>query len=149
MARRCVNLLSALREGGDVDLKEVESLLEEFKKKLDPPRTPTRRDTLQCSVCKELIFPQNSVPRFWDYMVEDRVWFEEAGFKSNEMACLPCLEYHLERPLELKDFTNAPCNNVIRYMLYRQRYGRTETILNMGSAYLRTTTKEAKEIYKP
>jgi hypothetical protein len=48
-----------------------------------------------------------------DYMVRDAVWVK-AGMKPRGFLCLGCLEKRLvaagHRPLQLDDFTHAPCN---------------------------------------
>jgi hypothetical protein len=39
------------------------------------------------------------------YMLRRRIWDEEAGYGPAEVACIPCLEKRLGRPLRSRDFT--------------------------------------------
>ena len=48
------------------------------------------------------------------YMVTDRVWGRQAGYRPDQVACLPCLVKRLGRPLRRGDFTPAPVNDAIR-----------------------------------
>ncbi len=47
------------------------------------------------------------------YMVHDELW-ERAGYGPDVMACIPCLEKRLGRPLRRDDFTPAPVNDSFR-----------------------------------
>jgi hypothetical protein len=53
-------------------------------------------------------------PRPEWYMVHDKVWRREAGYRGDEQACLVCLEKRLGRKLGKKDFTTAPVNDAHR-----------------------------------
>lgn len=72
----------------------------------------------QCAECGGYHIKDGKFLDWWDYMVEDEVWFA-AGFKKKEVACLPCLEKRLGRQVTRDDFTTARCNNTIRYLLGR------------------------------
>lgn len=78
------------------------------------------RPDKQCAGCKIYFLRDGKIVDWWDYMVEDAVW-KEARFLKTEVACLPCLENRLGRQLVLEDFTNARCNNTIRYLLGRDK----------------------------
>ena len=46
---------------------------------------------------------------FYGFMVHDSVW-ESAGYSPYDLACRPCLEKRLGRPLTMEDFTLVPLN---------------------------------------
>ena len=62
---------------------------------------------MNCKACKVCNFPLAAKDH---YMLKDSVWCDEARFSKLDVAHLPCLEKHIGRELEAKDFINAVIN---------------------------------------